>query len=140
MKIFTILILIAVLADLSSAIDKCTLQRTLRNSNLIGYKGYSLGDYMCLAHHASNYDTSLNRSPTEYGIFQINSYWWCDDGYTPGRKNLCQISCRALLNTNLSDDINCLKIIVRDPNGLGAWAAWRKYCKGHNLSSYTRPC
>lgn len=28
----------------------------------------------------------------DYGIFQINSYKWCEDG-TPGGKNLCKVNC-----------------------------------------------
>uniref|UniRef100_A0A6I8RJ71 MGC89221 protein n=1 Tax=Xenopus tropicalis TaxID=8364 RepID=A0A6I8RJ71_XENTR len=95
---------------------------------------------VCLAYQASRYDTSLNRSPTEYGIFQINSYWWCDDGRTVGRKNLCGMSCRSLLNSNIGDDVRCLRRIVRDPNGLDAWSVWTRYCKGRDLSSYASWC
>lgn len=42
---------------------------------------------MCLARWESSYNTqatnynSGDRS-TDYGIFQINSHWWCNDGKT----------------------------------------------------------
>lgn len=32
----------------------------------------------------------------DYGIFQINSFKWCDDG-TPGGKNKCKIPCSGTL-------------------------------------------
>ena len=42
---------------------------------------------MCLARWESNYNTratNYNRGDksTDYGIFQINSRWWCNDGKT----------------------------------------------------------
>ncbi|XP_075033291.1 lysozyme C II-like [Mixophyes fleayi] len=139
MKTFAV-ILLAAIATTSLALDRCTVVRALRNGNVVGIKRYTLEDYVCLVHFASYYDHTLNRSPSEYGIFQINSYWWCDDGYTYGRKNLCGVSCRALLNTNLSDDIRCLRRIVRDPNGLDAWSVYTRNCKGRDLRLYTRGC
>ncbi|XP_068118797.1 lysozyme C-like [Hyperolius riggenbachi] len=139
MKLFSVLLLAALAAG-SLALDKCTVLDALRNSDVIGIKGYTLEDFMCMVHHASFYDHTLNRSPPEYGIFQINSYWWCNDGYTRGRKNLCGVSCNALLNTDLSDDIRCLKRILRDPNGLGAWSVWTRHCRGRSLGSYTSGC
>ncbi|NP_001004951.1 MGC89221 protein precursor [Xenopus tropicalis] len=140
MKIFVLLMITAAFAAHSWALDRCSVVRAIRNGGVIGIKGYTLGDYVCLAYQASRYDTSLNRSPTEYGIFQINSYWWCDDGRTVGRKNLCGMSCRSLLNSNIGDDVRCLRRIVRDPNGLDAWSVWTRYCKGRDLSSYASWC
>ncbi|OCT59996.1 lysozyme C [Xenopus laevis] len=140
MKVFVLLMITAAFAPDSWALDRCSVVRAIRNGGVIGIKGYTTGDYVCLAYQASRYDTYLNRSPTEYGIFQINSYWWCDDGRTVGRKNLCGMSCRNLLNSNIEDDVRCLKRIVRDPNGLSAWSVWSRYCKGRDLSSYTRGC
>ncbi|XP_077314614.1 lysozyme C-like [Lithobates pipiens] len=139
MKVCTLFILFALVAG-TWALHKCTVMNAIKRGNVIGIKGYTLGDYMCLVHYASYYDHTLNRSPSEYGIFQINSYWWCDDGYTSGRKNLCGTSCYGLLDRDLTDDVRCLKRIVRDPNGLGAWSVWTKYCKGRNLNSYTTGC
>ncbi|OCT59997.1 lysozyme C [Xenopus laevis] len=140
MKIYLLFLVAFALAGNSWALDRCSVVRAIRRGGVVGIKGYTLGDYVCLAYHASRYDTSLNRSPTEYGIFQINSYWWCDDGKTPRRKNLCGLPCKNLLNTNISDDVKCLKTIVSDPNGLGAWNAWKNNCKGKNVSSYVRGC
>ncbi|KAG8446758.1 hypothetical protein GDO86_014283 [Hymenochirus boettgeri] len=121
MKTCLLLLIVALHAGNSQAIDRCSVVSAIKNGGIIGIKGYTLGDYVCLAYRASRYDTSLNRSPTEYGIFQISSYWWCDDGRTVGRKNLCGLSCKNLLNSDIEDDVRCLKRIVKDPNGLKAW-------------------
>ncbi|XP_053550559.1 lysozyme C [Bombina bombina] len=139
MQMYLVLVLVA-LAGNSFALDRCSVVRALRNGGVVGIKGYTLGDYVCLVHYASYYDEYLNRSPSEYGIFQINSYWWCDDGRTVGRKNLCGVPCRNLLGDYLGDDIRCLKRIVRDPKGLGAWSVWRNNCQGRDLSRFTRGC
>ncbi|KAI7793056.1 hypothetical protein IRJ41_003303 [Triplophysa rosa] len=54
-----------------------------------GYAGASLGDWVCFQYWESRYNTAAtNRNrdgSTDYGIFQINSQYWCDDGCTPGR-------------------------------------------------------
>ncbi|XP_056404711.1 lysozyme C-like [Hyla sarda] len=139
MKILIVLVLSAITTG-GWAIDRCSVVRAVRSSGIAGYKGYTEGDYVCLARYASNYDTSLNRSPSEYGAFQINSYWWCDDYKTPGRKNGCKVSCRALLNSYLADDLRCVRRIVQDRNGLDAWQPWTRYCKGRNNNHFTYGC
>ena len=53
---------------------------------------------VCLARWESNYNTratNYNRGDksTDYGIFQLNSRWWCNDGKTPKAVNACRIPC-----------------------------------------------
>ncbi|KAB1270590.1 Lysozyme C [Camelus dromedarius] len=53
---------------------------------------------MCLARWESSYNTkakNYNRASgsTDYGIFQINSRYWCNDGKTPKAVNGCGINC-----------------------------------------------
>ncbi|XP_056404704.1 lysozyme C-1-like [Hyla sarda] len=139
MKVLIVLVLSAITTG-GWVIDRCSVVRAVRSSGIAGYKGYTEGDYVCLVRYASNYETSLNRSPTEYGAFQINSYFWCDDYKTPGHRNACGISCAALLDTNLADDLRCVKRIVQDPNGLDAWQAWTRNCKGRDNSYFTVGC
>ncbi|XP_063301802.1 lysozyme C-1-like [Pelobates fuscus] len=123
--------------------SKCELFRIFKQTGLAGYHGYSAADWICLARYESNYNTAAvnNNGPSrDYGIFQINSKWWCNDGKTSGGKNACRISCQSLLNDNIYDDIECAKRVVRDPNGISAWVAWRNHCKGRNLSQFTAGC
>lgn len=51
-----------------------------------------------MAQHESNFDTeAINYNSTDqstdYGIFQINSRYWCNDGKTPRAVNACGIPC-----------------------------------------------
>nr|DBA22272.1 TPA: hypothetical protein GDO54_013311 [Pyxicephalus adspersus] len=85
-------------------------------------------------------DTSQHFSSTEYGMLQINSFWWCDDKETKGRKNLCGVLCEDLLDDDITDDLLCLKRIVKDPKGLKAWIPWTENCEGKDLSQYTKGC
>uniref|UniRef100_A0A8C8VLR4 lysozyme n=1 Tax=Pelusios castaneus TaxID=367368 RepID=A0A8C8VLR4_9SAUR len=79
---------------------------------------------VCTAYHESRYKTdatNYNRGDqsTDYGILQINSRWWCNDGKTPRAKNACGIQCRDLLTADITESVNCAKRVVRDPNGMG---------------------
>uniref|UniRef100_A0A8C6W282 lysozyme n=1 Tax=Nannospalax galili TaxID=1026970 RepID=A0A8C6W282_NANGA len=78
--------------------EQCKLARTLKQLGLAGYRGISLENWMCLAKWESGYNTrATNYNPgsrsTDYGIFQINSRYWCNDGKTPKAVNACRISC-----------------------------------------------
>uniref|UniRef100_A0A8C4EQE4 lysozyme n=1 Tax=Dicentrarchus labrax TaxID=13489 RepID=A0A8C4EQE4_DICLA len=103
----------------------------------------SLANWVCLTQHESNYNTgAINHNTdgsTDYGIFQINSRWWCNNGLTP-TSNACGIQCSELLTNDVSVAIKCAKRVVRDPNGIGAWVAWRRYCQNRDLSSYVAGC
>ncbi|KAL7988126.1 hypothetical protein Chor_007045 [Crotalus horridus] len=86
---------------------KCELASILKQNRMDGYFGYSLGNYnpfsicfllgICLAFHASKYNTHLVIGPNKdrgsnYGIFQINSRYWCKSNQGP-TNNLCDKPC-----------------------------------------------
>ncbi|XP_051269524.1 lysozyme C [Dicentrarchus labrax] len=123
--------------------QRCEWARVLKNNGMDGYHGYSLANWVCLTQHESNYNTgAINHNTdgsTDYGIFQINSRWWCNNGLTP-TSNACGIQCSELLTNDVSVAIKCAKRVVRDPNGIGAWVAWRRYCQNRDLSSYVAGC
>ncbi|XP_062058441.1 lysozyme C-like [Lepus europaeus] len=59
---------------------------------------------MCLTKWESSYNTrATNYNPgdgsTDYGIFQISSRYWCDDGKTPQAVNACHIPCSGLVDS-----------------------------------------
>lgn len=125
--------------------ERCELARTLKRNGMSGYYGVSLADWVCLAQHESNYNTrarNYNRKDqsTDYGIFQINSLYWCNDGKTPRAVNNCGIPCSALLKDDITQAIRCAKRVVRDPQGILAWVAWQRYCQNRDLSQYIRNC
>lgn len=110
-----------------------------------GYHGISLANWMCLAKWESDYNTkATNYNPgdesTDYGIFQINSRYWCNNGKTPKAVNACGISCEALLQNDIAEAVTCAKRVVRDPQGIRAWVAWRNHCQGRDLTQYVSGC
>ncbi|XP_028614907.1 lysozyme C-2 [Grammomys surdaster] len=125
--------------------ERCDFARILKSNGMAGYYGVSLADWVCLAQHESNYNTrATNYNPgdrsTDYGIFQINSRYWCNDGKTPRAVNACGIPCSALLQDDISQAIQCAKRVVRDPQGIRAWVAWQRHCQNRDLSQYIRDC
>uniref|UniRef100_A0A3P8YMN0 lysozyme n=1 Tax=Esox lucius TaxID=8010 RepID=A0A3P8YMN0_ESOLU len=149
MRAVLVLLLVAVAS--AKVYDRCDLARRLKAAGMDGYYGNSLPNWVCLAKWESSYNTqATNRNTdgsTDYGIFQINSRWWCDDGRTPRAKNGCGIRCSQLLTDDLTVAINCAKRVVRDPNGIGACkfcvhfrVAWRNRCKNRDLQSYVAGC
>ncbi|CAM9971353.1 unnamed protein product [Lampetra fluviatilis] len=71
---------------------RCELAKALHD---MGVGKASLGDWVCLAQAESSYNTRATyhnyNGSTDYGIFQINSNWWCDNG-SKGH-NACQVKC-----------------------------------------------
>ncbi|XP_077689207.1 lysozyme C, tracheal isozyme-like isoform X3 [Eretmochelys imbricata] len=64
---------------------------------------------LCAARYESNLNTRATHSnkpsrSTDYGIFQINSRWWCNDGKTPRAKNGCGIQCHGWCGKNTAED------------------------------------
>ncbi|XP_078416526.1 lysozyme C-1/C-2-like [Cetorhinus maximus] len=144
-----LLILSALFAGASPyTYQKCELARVLQSKGLDGYHGYSLANWVCLVQYESSYDThAINHNrrgrivvSTDYGLFQINSYWWCDDGQTPNTHNGCHKRCADFLNNNIDDDIVCVKRVVRDRQGMNAWYGWKNNCKGQDLSHFLDGC
>uniref|UniRef100_A0A8C5QWX2 lysozyme n=1 Tax=Leptobrachium leishanense TaxID=445787 RepID=A0A8C5QWX2_9ANUR len=125
--------------------ETCKLMHSLKSHGLDVYYGYSVVQWICLIKHTSGFNTRLikknakNKS-ADFGIFQINNKLWCKDTKTRGSKNKCKISCSKLLDNDLNDDIRCAKKIVKEAKGLSAWSAWKKHCKGKNLSQYNEEC
>ncbi|CAO2581731.1 Lysozyme C-1 [Lemmus lemmus] len=125
--------------------ERCEFARILKRNGMDGYKGVSLADWVCLAQHESNFNTkATNYNPggrsTDYGIFQINSRYWCNDGKTPKAVNACGISCSVLLKDDITQAIKCAKRVVRDPQGIKAWVAWKSQCQNQDLSKYVKDC
>ncbi|KAI8501644.1 hypothetical protein Bbelb_209150 [Branchiostoma belcheri] len=78
---------------------------------------------VCLVEHESGYRTGVRGGPNwdgsyDHGIFQINDYYWCDDG---GPHNDCGVSCSNLRDSNIADDVRCAKLIYQR-HGFSAWS------------------
>uniref|UniRef100_A0A667I5Z2 Golgi SNAP receptor complex member 2 n=2 Tax=Lynx canadensis TaxID=61383 RepID=A0A667I5Z2_LYNCA len=124
-------------------INRCDLARVLHKEDLDGFEGYSLSDWLCLAFVESNFNLSkVNENADgsfDYGIFQINSRYWCND-YKSHSENICHEDCKELLSPDLLSTINCVKKIVSGPGGMKNWVAWRLHCAGRPLSYWMTGC
>ncbi|XP_007444722.2 lysozyme C, milk isozyme-like [Python bivittatus] len=141
-----VLTLLFLLLAASEAIEftRCALASTLKQLGLDGYHGYNLENWICMAYHESRYNTQAVGPPNsdgsrDYGIFQINSRWWCNN-YQGITANGCNTPCSAFTDDDITNDVDCAKRIVQDPNKMDAWVAWRNHCKGRDLSEWTRGC
>uniref|UniRef100_A0A452H0P2 Uncharacterized protein n=1 Tax=Gopherus agassizii TaxID=38772 RepID=A0A452H0P2_9SAUR len=86
-----------------------------RCDGMDGYEGYSLANWVCLAFYTSGFDTAAVGAnadgSSDYGIFQINSGWWCQDAQIPS-ENLCHVRCQG-----------------EAPGGTGLWGGqWGVLC------------
>ncbi|TRY69894.1 hypothetical protein DNTS_015355 [Danionella cerebrum] len=139
--VFALLFLTVLSISESRRLGRCDLVRTFKRQGLDGFEGFSVGNYVCMAYWESKYKTHKVRSADvgkDYGIFQINSYKWCDDG-TRGGKNLCRVPCADLLKDDMIASIDCAKLIVKT-EGLKSWDTWDKYCNGRKMSRWERGC
>ncbi|XP_004282064.2 sperm acrosome-associated protein 5 [Orcinus orca] len=123
--------------------QRCDLAMKLEEVGLNGFKGYTIGGLLCMAHYESGFDTSfVDHNPdgsSAYGIFQLNSTWWCDSGVTP-TQNLCHMECHELFNRHILDDIMCAKQIVSSQNSMNTWDSWSQHYSGHDLSEWLKGC
>ncbi|XP_008138834.2 lysozyme C, milk isozyme [Eptesicus fuscus] len=124
--------------------SKCELARQLKAHGMDGFHGYSLANWVCMAQYESNFNTRAfngknSNGSSDYGLFQLNNKWWCKDNKYPS-ENACNIMCSKFLDDNINDDINCIKRVVKDPNGMSAWVAWVNHCKNRDLSQYLAGC
>ncbi|EMP38935.1 Lysozyme C [Chelonia mydas] len=112
MKALLILgLLLLPLAARGKTYERCELARAMKRFGLDGYRGYSLGHWVCTARYESNFNTgATNYNPgdqsTDYGILQINSRLWCNDGKTPRTKNGCGIQCRGVCTARYKSNFN----------------------------------
>ncbi|XP_058023932.1 uncharacterized protein LOC131190612 [Ahaetulla prasina] len=138
------LLFLLIAVNEAKVFTKCELATVLKRAGMDGYYGYKLGNWICMSYHESRYNSLAVGPPNsdgsrDYGIFQINSRWWCNN-YQGRTANGCNKPCNAFTNDDITDDIVCAKRIVRDPNRMNAWVAWRNHCKGRDLSEWTRGC
>ncbi|XP_032255598.1 lysozyme-like protein 6 [Phoca vitulina] len=122
--LFVSLVSCLIATSQASLIDRCDLARVLYKEDLDGFEGYSLADWPCLAFVESKFNISkVNENADgsfDYGIFQINSHYWCND-YRSHSEDICHEDCQDLLSPNLLSIISCTKKIVSGAGGMKNW-------------------
>ncbi|KAI5255965.1 Lysozyme-Like Protein 6 [Manis pentadactyla] len=82
----------------ANLITCCDLAKVLHQEDLDGFEGYSVSDWLCLAFVESNFNISKVYENTDgsfdYGIFQINSHYWCNDNRSHS-ENICRMECQG---------------------------------------------
>lgn len=95
-------------------------------------------DWLCLVAHESSfrYDVTHtnNDDSTDYGIFQMNSKYMCDNenghsGVTCWRLRTfgCADACQTFIDSDISNDANCA-VRVRNCDGFRKWYGWKNNC------------
>ncbi|KAM5213211.1 lysozyme-like protein 6 isoform 1-T1 [Hipposideros larvatus] len=143
MALFIALVGCLVTIHQARLINRCDLAKLLHQEEMDGFEGFSLSDWLCLAFVESNFNTSkVNENADgsfDYGIFQINSHYWCND-HQSHSENICHLECQELLNSNLLSSIRCAKTIVSGRGGMKNWVAWKMHCSGRPLSYWMSGC
>ncbi|XP_032066806.1 lysozyme C, milk isozyme-like [Thamnophis elegans] len=138
------LLFFLVVASEAKQFSQCELASLLKQQGMAGFERVSLENWICMVAHESSFDTQavgrINRNGSrDYGIFQINSRYWCNNNQGHSH-NMCNKPCSDFLNDDIIDDIACAKRVVSDHNGMNAWEGWKKNCKGRDLSQWTQDC
>lgn len=114
--------------------SRCELAHELRDKHDIPME--QIATWVCIAKHESSFNTSaigrLNADGSgDHGLFQISDIYWCSP---PGNGWVCGVSCSKLEDSDISDDVKCMKQIYDEHtrisgNGFNAWAVYKPYCK-----------
>ncbi|GAB1296936.1 Lysozyme-like protein 6 [Apodemus speciosus] len=126
-------------------INRCTLAKILYEEDLDGFEGYSLPDFrravlgFCGKPVQHIKGERERRWSFDYGVFQINSRYWCND-YQSHSENFCRINCQELLNPNLISSIHCAKKIVSGSGGMKNWGSMEGALFGRPLSYWMTGC
>lgn len=118
---------------ISKVYTRCELAKELRDIYRIPEN--QLATWICIIGHESNYNTSaISEGAESYGLFQISREYWCSPNYGRG----CGVSCHALTDDDIRDDINCAMHIFKQ-QGFRAWTLYNNRCKT-NVEKYVQDC
>ncbi|XP_008469942.1 uncharacterized protein LOC103507269 [Diaphorina citri] len=111
----------------------CELAKVLLDNDI---SKDDIATWLCIARYESTFNSSAvghmsGDGSLDHGIFQINDRYWCTDADDDIKA--CGITCKALEDDDLTDDIACARRIYRQHkrqggNGWTAWAVYPYYC------------
>jgi lipocalin len=114
--------------------SECQISNYLKKS---GFPDYTIPTMVCISKYESSYNcdaTNKNTdSSTDYGLMQINSYYWCS-GDALSKYNECKVACSSLFNCQYNT--NCAYIVWKQ-QGYTAWYGYQKHkseCDSYKLS------
>lgn len=123
LKVFFLLWLFTLEVIIAKQMERCALVQKLKQ---LGLSNADNAKYVCIAFRESTFRTHVISPTNDYGIFQLSGRWWCQPSDGSQSSNVCKLSCAALLNDDISDDLKCAEI-VRKEHGWNAWTT-NSYC------------
>lgn len=104
--------------------SECQVASYLRKS---GFPEYTVATMVCISKYESSYNCDASHkntdSSTDYGLMQINSYWWCS-GDPMSKYNGCSASCSSLYNCQANT--NCAYIVWKQ-QGYAGWYGYKSH-------------
>ena len=131
---YSLLLLFALFVGsaLSVQLTKCQVYNYLRASS---FPSSEWARFTCIALYESSYNTeAVNTQTWDYGLLQISSIYWCNDGVHQNIANGCNTQCSALFDVNAN--IRCA-YTVYSIQGATAWTAYtahRSECDNFSVS------
>ncbi len=118
----------------SNVQSQCQVASYLRKS---GFPEYTIATMVCISKYESSYNCdAINKNTdgsTDYGLMQVNSYWWCS-GDPTSKYNGCSTSCTSLYNCQTNT--NCAYIVWKQ-QGYNAWYGYKSHkteCDNYKIS------
>ncbi|XP_005186678.2 uncharacterized protein LOC101898961 [Musca domestica] len=119
--------------------NKCELAQELYHKHKMPMD--QIPTWVCIAQHESSFNTAadgrLNTDGSaDHGLFQISDLYWCSHDQYGGKA--CNIPCDRLLDSDISDDVRCIKIIHEEHarisgDGFNAWTVYKPHCRNQGL-------
>ena len=107
-----------------SAESACNVANYLRKA---GFPSNTIGTMVCISKWESSYNCGAtnhnNDGSTDYGLMQINSYYWCS-GDPTSKYNECGASCSSMLNCQTN--ANCAYKVYKE-QGYNAWYGYKNH-------------
>ena len=114
----------AIKAPHLSAESACNVANYLRKA---GFPSNTIGTMVCISKYESSYNCGATNKnvdgSTDYGMMQINSYYWCS-GDPTSKYNECGASCSSMLNCQTN--ANCAYKVYRE-QGYNAWYGYKSH-------------
>ena len=102
--------------------SECDVARYLKNA---GFPQNTIGTMVCISKYESSWNCDAtnknNDGSTDYGLFEINSYYWCS-GDPTSKYNECGTSCSSLMDCQ--KNTNCAYKVYRE-QGYNAWYGYQ---------------
>ncbi|KAJ4944060.1 hypothetical protein JOQ06_012607 [Pogonophryne albipinna] len=74
---------------------------------------------------------------TLYGLFQLSDHLICSDGATPSPDRICNVTCSALVDDEIEDDIGCMLNII---SKVMVKLIFQPECNNKTAAQYFKKC